>query len=152
MSGILALFIQSPRNNKEMKIHYVDARCFRYATESSNKVIEAIQYLLPPETQIDRSTTEGHYGDKIEIYTARIENADGVRHILDTVSHLLNDDTDAEERVDEDCTFHLRIDKQSAYNQEPSLGEGIDLSMKMEAYPAKKHKAVDAVEETIEKL
>ncbi|MFB6283878.1 MAG: RNA-binding protein [Halobacteria archaeon] len=132
-----------------MDVHYVDIRSFCYATESPERVMEALTYLVPPETEFDENIMEGHYGDEIRIYTVRIENADDLRHVLDSVDEILDEELDLNERVDEDCRFHLRLDKQSVYNEEPELGSGIELSFKMEAYPAKKPKAVDAVRRTI---
>lgn len=135
-----------------MEFHYVDLRCFRYATENRNRVREALDLYLPPETEVTVNETEGHYGDSIEVYSVRLENMDDVRHVMNRVLELpdIEDvERELESRVDEDCSFHLRLDKQAAYNDSVELGDGITLRAKVEAYPAKHAKAVEAVRRSL---
>ncbi|MCL7418930.1 MAG: hypothetical protein M8354_14000, partial [Halalkalicoccus sp.] len=82
--------------------------------------------------------------------SARVENADEVRHVLDQ----LRGSTDLErvreqldDRVTENCELFLYLDKQAAFGGEAALGEGITLRAKVEAYPAKKESAVENVRE-----
>ena len=53
-----------------------------------------------------------------------------------------------DERVDENCSFFVSLSKQAAFNGEVRLGDGLTLRGKVEAYPAKKEQAIDAVAET----
>ena len=55
-----------------------------------------------------------------------------------------------EDRVDDDCSFHLRLDKQTAYEGGSALGDGLHLRAKVEAYPAKRENAVEAVRRSLE--
>lgn len=135
-----------------MEFHYVDLRCFRYATENREHVREALDHYLPPETTMEVEETEGHYGDPIEVYSVRLENMDEVRYVMNRVLELpdIRDvETELESRVDEDCSFHLRLDKQAAYNDRVERGDGISLRAKVEAYPAKHGKAVEAVRRSL---
>ncbi|AQL44162.1 hypothetical protein BV210_16240 [Halorientalis sp. IM1011] len=133
--------------------HYVDLRAFCYATEDEKRVEEALRTFLPEEAEIERTTSEGHHGDRIVVLSARVERADEMRHVLDRLSDLdtaqqLADELD--ERVDDNCSLFLRLDKQAAFGGDARLGDGITVRSKVEAYPATKEKAVENAREALE--
>jgi len=133
--------------------HYIDLRTFCYATEDEKRVEEAIRAFLPEEFDLDRIENTGHHGDRIVVLSARVENADAMRHILDRLAEL--DDIDRvmdelDERVDDNCSFFMRLDKQAAFQDEIRLGDGITLRAKVEAYPAKHEAAVENAREALE--
>jgi len=133
--------------------HYVDLRTFCYATEDEKRVEEALRQFLPEEYEIERAVNRGHHGDRIVVFSARVDNADDVRHVLRQLSELSDiDDVMAEldERVDENCAFFLRLDKQDAFQGEVERGPGITLRAKVEAYPAKQPAAVENAREALE--
>jgi hypothetical protein len=135
--------------------HYVDVRTFAYATEDEKRVEQALRHFLPEDVELERESSEGHHGDRIAILSARIENADDLRYALSRVANL--DDTDAllaeiEERVTEHCEFFLHLDKQAAFGGESARGDGITFRAKVEAYPAKREKAIENARRTIEDL
>ena len=136
-------------------IHYVDLRTFCYATEDEKRVESAIRTFLPEEFPIERATSEGHYGDRIVVLSARVENADDVREVFSRVATL--DDIDAVkaelgDRVDDDCSFFLTFDKQAAFGGEVVRGDGITLRAKIEAYPAKRENAVANARDLLDEL
>jgi len=133
--------------------HYIDLRTFCYATEDEKRVEDALRHFLPEEFDLDRVENTGHHGDRIVVLSARVESADGMRVVLDRLAEL--DDIDRvleelDERVDDNCSFFLWLDKQAAFNGLVRLGEGITLRAKVEAYPAKHEKAVANAREAIE--
>ena len=133
--------------------HYIDLRTFCYATEDEKRVEAAIRAFLPEEFDLDRMENTGHHGDRIVVLSARVETADGMRHVLDRLAEL--DDIDRvldelDERVDDNCSFFLRLDKQAAFQDEIRLGDGITLRAKVEAYPAKHEAAVENAREALE--
>lgn len=135
-----------------MEFHYVDLRAFCYATEDEENVEAALRHYLPEEYPVDRDTSEGHHGDEIVVLSARVDNADDIRHVMNRVleageRHKVIDEI--EERVDDDCSFHLRLNKQAACEGESELGDGLHLRAKVEAYPAKREKAVEAVRRSL---
>ena len=133
--------------------HYIDLRTFCYATEDEKRVEDALRHFLPEEFEIDRVENTGHHGDRIVVLSARVESADGMRVVLDRLAELDAIDRVLEElddRVDDNCSFFLRLDKQAAFNGLVRLGEGITLRAKVEAYPAKHEKAVANAREAIE--
>jgi len=111
---------------------------------------------VPPEdTELDRVENVGHHGDRIVVLSARIENADGMRHVLDRLSELDEVDRvidELDQRVDDNCALFLRVDKQAAFGGEVRLGPGITVRAKVEAYPAKKEAAVENARETLGRL
>ncbi len=135
-----------------MEFHYVDLRAFCYATEDEDRVEAALRHYLPEDYPVERETNEGHHGDEIVVLSARVDNADDVRTVMDRVLEAGEGERiieEIEDRVDEDCSFHLRLDKQSAYDGESALGDGLHLRAKVEAYPAKRQKAVEAVRRSL---
>ncbi|RJX51157.1 RNA-binding protein [Halonotius pteroides] len=133
--------------------HYIDLRTFCYATEDEKRVEEALRHFLPEEFELNRVTNTGHHGDRIVVLSARVESADGMRVVLDQLAALDSIDrvlAELDERVDDNCSFFLRLGKQAAFNGLVRLGEGITLRAKVEAYPAKHEKAVANAREAIE--
>ena len=136
-------------------LHYVDLRAFCYATEDDQRVEAALRTFLPEGAELDRAESAGHHGDRILVVSARVERADEMRHVLDRLAEL--DDVDSvveelDERVDDNCAFYLTLDKQAAFHGEIRRGDGITFRSKVEAYPAKREKAVANARELFESL
>ena len=139
----------------EVPFHYVDLRAFCYATEDDKRVEQALRTYLPEEFAVERAESEGYHGDRILVLSARVETADEMRHVLSKVAQLPDVDDlvdELDERVDDNCSLFLRLDKQAAYRGEAALGEGITLRAKVEAYPAKQSAAVENAREALARL
>ena len=133
--------------------HYVDLRTFCYATEDEKRVERALRTYLPADHEIDRQLTEGHHGDRIAVLSARLENADDVRHVLARLVDLPDYDDvldELDDRVAEDCSLYLTLDKQAAFRGDVRRGDGITLRGKVEAYPAERESAVENAREAFE--
>lgn len=136
--------------------HYVDLRAFCYATEDEKRVADALHALFPDgELELDRTETEGFHGDRILVFSVRLDRADEMRYVLSKLTELddigtITDELDA--RVDDDCSFFLTLDKQAAFRGTVARGDGITLRAKVEAYPAKKDSAVENVRATLDGL
>ena len=134
-------------------IHYVDLRTFCYSTEDEKRVEAALRHLLPEAFDVERTVTEGHYGDRILVLSARVERADEVRTVLSKLGTLAELDRileELDERVTENAELFLRLDKQAAFDGEVRLGDGITLRGKIEAYPATKENALENAEAVLE--
>jgi len=136
----------------DVPFHYVDLRAFCYATEDEDRVERALRTFLPEGFTIDRAASEGHHGDRIVLLSARAENADDVRHVLDRLAAIdldrIRDELD--DRVNDNCALFMRLDKQAAYGGRIERGEGLELRGKIEAYPAKKEAAVENAADALE--
>ncbi|MFC6767415.1 RNA-binding protein [Natrinema soli] len=144
----------------QIPLHYVDLRTFCYATEDEKRVEEALRTFLPDDGddepfEIERAESEGHYGDRILVLSARVEKADDVRHVLSRLADLESFDElidELDDRVTENTELFLRLDKQAAFAGDVRLGQGITFRGKVEAYPAKKEQAVENAEDVLERL
>lgn len=125
--------------------HYLDLRTFSYETEDEARVETALRTFVPEDAPLDRAETAGHHGDRIVVLSTRLERADEMRHVLEAIAAagefaaLVDEVTD---RVDDDCAFFVRLDKQRAYQGQVALGQGIQLRGKVEAYPASRENAI----------
>ncbi|WP_224336933.1 RNA-binding protein [Haloprofundus halobius] len=135
--------------------HYIDLRSFCYATEDEKRVEEALRTFLPEEFELERVENTGYHGDRIVILSTRVEKADDLRHVLSRLSELDELDrllAELDDRVDDNCSFFVRLDKQAAFKGDVRLGEGITLRAKVEAYPAKRETAVENARGTLESI
>jgi RNA binding exosome subunit len=126
-------------------LHYIDLRAFRYATEAEDRVEQALRTVLPEEYPIDRTESKGHHGDRIVVLSARVDNADDMRAVLDRVRSVEAIETvrnELDQRVTDNCELFLTLDKAAAYRGTVRLGDGIRLRAKIEAYPAKRESAI----------
>ncbi|EMA07126.1 RNA-binding protein [Haloferax denitrificans] len=132
--------------------HYIDLRTFCYETEDEKRVEEALRAFLPDEFDVDRVESTGHHGDRIIVFSARVERANDVRHVLDKIRDLPDFETlldELDQRVTDNTEFFLRLDKQAAFKGEARRGGGLTLRAKVEAYPAKKEAAVENAREAL---
>ena len=135
--------------------HYLDLRAFCYATEDEKRVKRALRTFSPEEFPIDRTESEGHHGDRIVVLSARVENADDVRHVLDRLRDLEEFDRilrELDQRINDNNALFVRLDKQAAFNDRVELGDGLTLRGKVEAYPANWENAVENAREAFEDL
>jgi RNA binding exosome subunit len=143
--------------------HYVDLRTFCYATEDEKRVTAALEQFLPEHgeddprdpPELERTETEGFNGDRILVLSTRLERADEMRHALTTLAGADEFDEvldQLDERVDDNCSLFLSLDKQAAFQGRTALGEGITLRAKVEAYPAKRETAVENAREAFADL
>lgn len=127
-------------------LHYIDLRTFCYETEAEQRVETALREFLPPDYPIDRDETEGHHGDRIVILSTRVDNADDIRAVMDVIRSTDEFDqlqNEIEDRVTEECSLFITFDKQAAYHGDISVGQGIRIRGKIEAYPAKQDLAIE---------
>jgi len=156
-------------------VHYVDLRAFCYATEDEKRVEGALRTFVPgPDSpggadgdggagsgsdeefvELDREVTEGFHGDRILVLSVRLDRADQIRYALSKLAGARDFDrllAELDDRVDDNTAFFVGLDKQAAFRGEVRLGEGITFRAKVEAYPAKREKAVENARETLESL
>jgi len=130
----------------EVPFHYVDLRAFCYDTEDENRVADALQHFLPEDVELERAESAGHHGDRIVVLSARVERADEMRHVLGQLRDGADIDRirgELDQRVDDNCSLFVHLDKQEAFLGDARLGNGISLRAKVEAYPANKEEAVE---------
>ena len=132
--------------------HYLDVRAFRYGTEAEDRVEAALRTLLPEDAELERTSSEGHHGDTIVVLSTRIERADDIRTVLQRLEDAGVTETilgELDDRIDDNNSLFVHLDKQAAYRGELRLGEGISLRGKVEAYPATRDAAIENVREAL---
>ena len=109
----------------QLPVAYVDVRFCAHATEDINKVMKAVQTVLPVENEEDeitfnKDTLEGHYGNPITFFEARIKKRKVIKALVDNLSANLSSLDKAElndtlDRCFEKGSLYLRLDKQAAF-------------------------------------
>jgi RNA binding exosome subunit len=107
----------------QLPVAYVDVRFCAHATEDLDKVVMAVQNVLPSEhiedVTFNRSNLEGHYGNPITFFETRIKDKETVRALVENLSSNLSS-LDKEElgreihRCVEKGNLYIRLDKQAA--------------------------------------
>jgi len=104
-------------------IAYIDLRVFQHATENPEKVQTAVKNLLTEELTenliFQKTTLEGHHGNPITLFTARLTDKknmpQALKKIADHLSSIDKEELNREINLHiEKCNLFLRVDKQSA--------------------------------------
>lgn len=126
--------------------HWLKAQTFCYATEKEDLLTETMTALLGTE-ELDKDISEGEHGNKTVIIQRSLEKQKEVVTLFtnlgeDVISDIIDD---IDNRVDEDCTFFLRLDKQKAVEGVYAIahhGDVIALTGKVVSHPARKEVAI----------
>lgn len=137
-------------------IHRVSFRAFVAVTEDEERVRRALSIFVPLD-YIRSSTAKGHYGNEIVILEAELRRKEGLgffRTLLEQLSQveICRLRNEVEIRTDEDCKFHLRLDKQAAFQGLVRLtdsGDAIDVTAHVATYPARYEEAVRVMGEIL---
>lgn len=137
-------------------IHYITLGAFVHATEDPSRVESALRLFIPEDCKINMSKTGGHFGNPITVFTAKLEKraCKPFIEILKSLpaAELSKLKKELTQRVDDECNFHIRLDKQSAYNGTVRLAQtedAIDIKMKVKTYPSKQDSAIKVMEDLL---
>jgi RNA binding exosome subunit len=131
---------------------------FAHATEDEQRVLSVLRTLLPEGVEVYRSKLEGHHGNPIINLEAKVGQRKLLRELWQRVLTKLRADEMKKlskivpERVDENCFFYLRFDKQLAHAGElvfTDSGDAIHFKLKVTTYPARRELAVNLLEKFI---
>ncbi|KXB04425.1 hypothetical protein AKJ50_02395 [candidate division MSBL1 archaeon SCGC-AAA382A13] len=137
-------------------VHYIRLRTFCYSTEKLKRVKKALSFFLPKDNEIETEEIEGNFGNKYFLLKSKIEKSREIRLLVDFLKNNLTTTRYREikkeipDRINEECSFYLRFDKQKAYKKqlEPtSSGDFVVLRFKVKAYPAKKKNAINKIKQ-----
>jgi len=137
-------------------IHHITFRAFAAATEDESRVRDALGIFAPLD-KITIIDALGHYDNPIKIFEATLKRREGRAFFELLREQLPRDDLlrlrrEIEDRVDDNCELHLRLDKQAAYKGKVCLTDSTDaisVSAHMESYPAKREEAVRIARELL---
>jgi RNA binding exosome subunit len=140
-----------------MNILSADFRAIAQATENEESVERAMLYVAGTGHVI-KARTCGHFGNRIVIMSIKLGKKKDLKKFvlrLKETGILQTLVDEVGERIDEECVFHFRLDKQKAYGEIMELASGndvIDCGMKIAAYPAKRENAVRIALEDFKRL
>ena len=108
----------------QLPIAFVDIRFCAHATEDVDKVVKAVQNILPSEyvqdVTFEQNVVEGHYGNPITFFETRIKEKETVCALVEKLSDNLSS-LDKKElnreihRYIEKGSLYIRLDKQAAF-------------------------------------
>jgi len=115
----------------------IEARAYSRATEILDRVLEAILNLYPEDLRelvvFESTKVEGQSGDDILIVVSKLENEPGSEATLDYLFKRLEVrdrrslGNSLNRRIDQNCIFFVRIDKQAAFMDNIELAKGPDV-------------------------
>ncbi len=139
-----------------MTLHNLTFRAFCQATEDEKKVVQAVLFASGGKGEdVRRTKCEGYYGNAIIILDVSISSAKAIRSVFHRLSR---EDRQAmldqlERRIDENCSFYFRLDKQEAYLGRLVLGENgeehdiIAVHGKVKSYPKSRESSLHSMAE-----
>ena len=115
----------------------VETRAYSRATEVSDKVVAAILNLYPENlralVKVESTKVEGQSGDEILIVGSMLKDKEGCETTLDYILGKLEGrdrrrlSNSLTRRIDRNCIFFIRIDKQAAFLDKIVLEKGPDV-------------------------
>ena len=140
----------------QLTFRWIKARVMIYATEDKERVTEMFSELVGTD-EYKEDLVEGELGNITVILEATLTKQKEFDRLfgkfeLENVEWIL---TEIEDRINDECTFFLRLDKQEAMSASYVIGRGgdvISLTCKVASYPAKRELAIDNLREYLNSL
>ena len=139
--------------------HWVKVKAVCYATEDEDRIHDTMVSLIgsDDEEMFDVDISEGLHGNPITVIDANLKhNREFDRLFRNLGNDVLEQVLEGlEDRIDEDDTFYLRIDKQKAVQGTYEIshsGDVISITGKVEAHPARKDVAVKVMRDFIQRI
>lgn len=118
-------------------IRKIEARAYARATEITERVTNAVLNVFPEEIRqnvmIKEEKAEGQSGDNILIITGLLDNSEDCELTFDFILNNMKKidrgtiRRSLDLRLDENCVFFLRIDKQGAFLRKVLLANNADV-------------------------
>lgn len=127
--------------------HWVRVQTFCYATENKDLLEETMEALLEDADEFSEDESEGEHGNIMTILEARLTHQRQFRALFANLGPVLRKEISEhlEDRIDDDCVFYLRLDKQKAVQGVYEIahhGDVIAITGKVQAHPARKEVAI----------
>ncbi|TGC10545.1 RNA-binding protein [Methanolobus halotolerans] len=147
-------------------IHYIGLRVIAHSTEDPSRVRKALDFFLLNSTgrgednnisaAVEIIDAEGHYGNPIRIFSAQISRKQDSKALAVFIRQHMSDDdvellrSEMPDRLDDEQVFHMRFDKQAAFEGRVELtssSDAIASHVKIATYPKNRENAGRIVEE-----
>ena len=135
----------------QVVFHWVRVQTFCYATEKRELLEETMTELLGTD-EFEEEISEGEHGNVMTILEARLTKQREFNALFKKLGPEICGwiVDDIENRIDDDCVFYIRLDKQKAVQgiyEVAHHGDVIAITGKVQAHPAKKEVAVRTLRE-----
>lgn len=132
----------------DVTFHWIRVQTFCYATENEPLLRETMEILLEDADEYSEDESIGEHGNRMKILEARLTHQRQYRHLFNNLGPEMRAwiAGDLENRIDEDCMFYLRLDKQKAVQgiyEAAHHGDVIAITGKVQSHPARKEVAVE---------
>lgn len=130
----------------QVTFHWVRVQMFCYATERKELLGETMAELLETD-EFDVDISESEHGNTMLIMSSRLTKQKEFTALFTKLGKdvLESIEADIENRIDDDCVFYVRLDKQKAVQGQYSVahhGDVISITGKVQSHPARKEVAV----------
>jgi len=137
-----------------MAFHGLNFRAFVHSTEDEERVVKAMAF-ASGASEVSRTKSSGYHGNPITILEATVKRRKEIDAFFGRLGKIAIEELvrTLERRIDDDCSFFLRLDKQEAYLGRLVLAEKDDVvavRAKVKAYPCRKSIALEAVARYLE--
>ena len=137
------------------RYHLLRVAVFIHATEDEKKVRLSLENLLgePLPEKMEVTSTEGFYHNPISIMIMEFTRSSDIWRIVsrwEECGFWIKAKDEVETRLDEDLTYHVRLDKQKACEGDLSLwttGGAIDIQLKPATYPSSREEAIRIIKD-----
>ena len=130
----------------QVTFHWVRVQTFCYATEKRELLEETMTELLGTD-EFQEDISEGEHGNIMTILETRLTKQREFNSLFKKlgpeICQWILDDID--NRIDEDCVFYMRLDKQKAVQgiyEVAQHGDVVAITGKVQSHPARKDVAV----------
>ena len=130
----------------QVTFHWVRVQTFCYATEKRELLEETMTELLGTD-EFQEDISEGEHGNIMTILETRLTKQREFNSLFKKlgpeICQWILDDID--NRIDEDCVFYMRLDKQKAVQgiyEVAHHGDVVAITGKVQSHPARKDVAV----------
>lgn len=132
--------------------HWMRVQTFCYATERKDLLEETMELLLGDADEFSEDESESEHGNTMTILEAKLTHQRQYRTLFSNLGKDVCDFIikDVDNRIDEDCVFYLRLDKQKAVLGEyvpAHHGDVIAITGKVQSHPARKEVATRNLKE-----
>jgi len=136
--------------------HWLRVNVFCYSTENEEVIHDAMEELLGTD-EFECDIAESEHGNRILIFSAELTKQKEIMPIFIRLEKELKGElkSGTEERIDEDCVFYLRLDKQELVQgryRTAHHGDVLSITGKVASHPARKEIAVVNMTEFLNSL
>ncbi|MCJ7444521.1 MAG: hypothetical protein MUO26_08330 [Methanotrichaceae archaeon] len=137
-------------------INRISLKAFAAATEDERRVSAALSIFVPSDS-IFGTLAKGYFGNEIKILESKIKKKESLIFFRVLMERLPKEErlrlhSEIPSRVDENCNFHMRLDKQAAYKGHVRLTDSkdaLDISVHIASYPSRREEAMRIIGELV---